>query len=1323
VQLNATVPGGSYLWQDGSTAATYNVATGGAYSVTVTANNCSATDAVQVSFNPFPVVQLGNDTTLCAGQSVLLNATVPGATYLWQNGATTPTLTASTAGVYDVDVTLNGCTTTDAITVGVDPLPVVQLGNDTTICAGQPLTLNATYPGATYLWQDGSTAATINAAGGGLFSVTLDLNGCTASDSRTVSVNPLPAFDLGNDTIVCPGQSVTFDASVPGATYLWHDGSTNATWTASSAIAASVTVTLNGCSTTDAVNVATFNLQVVDLGPDVQVCAGTPVPLGVALPGASYLWSTGATSAMVNATASGTYWVRTTLNGCQVSDTVQVTFIPLPVVQLGNNTMVCPGATMPLDATTPGGSYLWSNGATTATVNAGAGNWSVQVTLNGCAGTDAITIGTWTPPSVALGNDTTLCPGASLNLNASMPGVSYLWQNGSNSSSFLVTTAGNYSVTVTDGNGCTGSDAVIVTYANPQAVDLGNDTTICAGTGLVLDATVTGATYAWSTGATTATITASAAGTYSVSLLQGTCTVNDAITVSVTSAPVVDLGNDTTLCPGATLLLDASVPGASYLWQDASTAGTFTVAAAGTFTVTVTNVNGCSATDAIDVVYASPNAVALGPDQVLCQGASAVLDATLPGSTYLWNTGATTATITVGSTGTYAVQVLQGACSVSDTVEITVLPVPVVDLGNDTTLCPGASIVLDASWPGATYLWSTGTTASTTTVTSSSTVWATATLNGCTANDTVNVTVLNALVLDLGNDTTLCPGASVVLTAQLPGGTTTWSTGTQGPAITVQAAGTYWAEVNVGGCSVSDTLVVDYNPLVPFDLGPDADLCAGNTMVLDATSTPGSSYLWDDGSTSATRTVSTGGTFWASASLGGCTTADSITITLIPLPVVDLGADTSLCPGASLLLDATTTGANYLWSTGATTATVIATPGNWSVTVTVNGCSGSDAISIGTLAAPLADLGNDTTLCDGAVLVLDAGQPGATYLWQNGATTPTIIVPQAGTYGVTVELNGCTASDQVNVAYFTPASVDLGQDTALCPGTTVGWSFNLPSASYLWSDGSTSAQFTTGTAGTVWLMAGAPGCMGTDTVVVSVVPLPQPGLGDDVTGCAGDTVQLSVMPGNAQVLWSSGSTAGSIAVTTGGTYTVSLTLDGCTAVDDVDVVLLPVVVAVDLPGEATLCLGEELVLDATVPNGLHLWSTGDTDARIVVQQPGIYVVAVTGPCINVLDTVVVSEGGCAPFVHVPNAFTPNGDGFNEAFVPVVDGVFESFELQVFDRWGERIFITASPGEAWDGTANGTPVQDGVYVWVLRYKALSVDGVVQERLTGHVTLLR
>lgn len=1460
--LNAFVPGATYIWQDGSTNPTFNVTGAGIYDVDVTLNGCTANDAVQFWYNPYPALDLGNDTTLCAGQTLPMNVFTLGATYQWQNGSPAPSYTVVGPGTYDVDLTLNGCTAQDTIVVSYNPLPGVALGNDTALCDGEQMLLDATTAGATYVWQDGTTASSFNVGSAGVYDVDVTVSGCTANDAITVTFTPLPALELGNDTTVCPGEIVTWDASLPGATYLWNDLSTGSSLTTSTPGSSSVTVTLNGCSSWDGAMLSNFNLQSVNLGNDLIECAGTPVPLSVNVPGATYLWNTNATSNSISVSTTGTYWVEATLNGCTVRDSINVSFTPLPVFSLGNDTSVCPGGAILLDATLPGASYLWSNNSVGATVNAGPGVWSVLVAVNGCSSTDTITVGTWLPPVVSLGNDTTLCPGASMILDATLSGAGYLWQDNSTASTFTVNTAGNYDVTVTDANGCTGSDAITVGYANPGSVFLGNDTTICLGTFLTLDATLPGATYLWSTSAVTPTISVGSGGNYSVVVTQGQCTVADAITVSTAPNPNVSLPNDTTLCAGETLLLNATTPGVSYTWQDGSTSPTFLVSSPAAYTVTVTNANGCTDNDGITVSYAVPGSIDLGNDTSFCAGGNVLLDATLPGSSYTWSTGATSATLNASTSGTYWVEALQGNCAVSDTIVVAVNANPSVTLPNDTTLCPGETLLLDVTTAGVSYAWQDGSTAATFLVNSAGNFSVTVTTaNGCADNNAILVYYAGAGSIALGNDTSFCSGGSALLDATLAGSTYTWSTGATSATITASTSGTYWVEALQGNCAVSDTIVVTVDPVPNVALPNDTTLCVGATLLLDAT-TPGVTYLWQDGSTNSTFLViaagnysvtvasangctdndaitvnyasagainigndtticqgdsimldatlpgatylwstgaasasimvgftgpysviaqvgacsvydtvqvimnmvplasswgndttfcypgtywlpvlpadsylwqdgSTGssfvadqtGLYWVEALYGQCAYHDSINIVVEqPLPI-DLGMDTAICLGTTVLLDATWPGATYLWNTSATTATLAASPPGAYVDVTVNGCTWNYDIGITALPTPTVDLGNDSTLCNGSTITLSAAQPGATYQWQDGSAGATYTTSTDVEAWVDVDLNGCAASDSVNIYFLSPAAVDLGPDTTVCQGASVTLGSPLPGVQYAWSTGSNAPTIIASSAGTYWLNAGIPGCMGSDTIVLAVVQIPQPELGPDLTACEGDTVQLTVIPGAANVLWSDGSNGASIVATASGSVGVQLLLNGCSASDAVEVTFVPTIDVLSLGPDVQHCPGEPLQLDATIAGAAYIWSTGQVSPTITITEPATYWVEVSGSCISASDTIVVAPGDCGLFIYVPNTFTPDGDGFNDMFSAVVTGDLISYSLILFDRWGAAVWETNDPSATWDGVSAGVRAPDGVYVWTIRYKADRPDGIKQERLMGHVTLLR
>ncbi|MBK9176886.1 MAG: gliding motility-associated C-terminal domain-containing protein [Flavobacteriales bacterium] len=1320
--LDVSVPGGTYLWQDGSTADSYTVTGPGNYNVTVTANNCSASDAMNISYNPLPPLDLGPDRSLCDGETAILDATLAGATYLWQDGSNGPTFTVSGPGTYSVGVQLNGCSSTDAVNVTYNPLPVVNLGPDLSFCAGQQATLDASMPGATYLWSDGSTNPTLTVSNAGTYSVDVTVGGCTSSDAADVSVIPLPVVDIGPDQMICPGAFIGLDAATPGATYLWSDGSTGATLVASAAGNYSVQVTVNGCAASDAMTLSHHALPVFDLGLDQTICAGGSATFSANVAGASYLWSTGTSANSIQASTAGSYWLDLTTNGCTVRDSVQLFVTPLPVVSLGNDYSLCPGLTTTLDATAAGGSYLWSTGAMTPSIIVGPGNYAVEVTVNGCSSLDAIVVGAFPAAQVDLGGDVTLCPGDVFMLSAAQAGASYLWHDGSTGPTYLIQTGGAISVQLTDANGCVATDAITATYAAPAPIDLGPDETICMGDAVILDATVPGASYLWSTGAQSPTITVSTAGNYSVVVTQGSCTVSDAITVTTIAAPAFDLGPDQTLCTGDAITLDATVAGGSYQWSTGEQTPTITVNQGGAYAVTVTNAAGCSAADAVSIIEATPDAIDLGADLSLCQGQSAVLDATLPGAAYLWSTGAIAPTLTVSTPGTYWVTATQGNCTVSDTVIIAVQPVPMVNLGNDQTFCDGTSATLDATYPGAAYSWSTGATSPAITVSASGNYSVTVDLNGCTATDAVGITVVTPATFDLGPDLQLCSGDQVVFALGVTGADILWSTGSTTSTITVANTTTVWVQVTQGPCVTSDTVQVFVLNPGAIDLGPDITGCAGDPVVLDAT-LPGATYLWSNGATSAQLNVTASGTYSVIATVAQCTASDQVEVTINPLPVVEIGGDQSICPGFAASFNATTPGASYLWQDGSTAPTyTTAAQEPVSVTVTVNGCSVTDQAQVTVLPLPIVHLGNDTTICEGASLLLDAQLAGATYQWSDGSSGPNLLVTDAGTYQVLVDLNGCTATDAINVAVFSPAALDLGPNQLHCPGEVVTLATGVI-GSHLWSTGATSNAISLSTPGSYWVQVQVAACMVSDTVVIDYVPLVTPDLGGSRVLCAGDTAWLAVDAGAASILWSTGGNADSIAVATTGDYGVTLSLLGCTTTDAIQVRVLEWVDSISLGTDSTYCPDAPLVLDVTTPGASYLWSTGATSSSITVQQEGVYTVQLSGPCIDAAAAMTVTEGVCDPMIHVPNAFTPNGDGINDVFGVSFYGPHRDYALDIFDRWGERIVSYDDPMMTWDGTVGGSPVPDGVYVWKIRYRASTDQGARARELIGHVTVLR
>ena len=227
VLLDASTPGAdAYAWQDGSTAVTLSPGSAGVYWVDVTENGCTARDTVEVFFGTQPTVDLGGAQEHCVGETFTLNAFFAGATYLWQDGSTASTLAVSASGTYSVTVTVGDCEASDDVDLIFHPLPVVDLGPDTTICADTTLTLNVARPGGNYLWENGATTAQRTLVESGLYWVEVTENGCSTTDSLELGLIPLPYVDLGPDFLLCIGTKSVLDATGAGYTYAWNTGDT-----------------------------------------------------------------------------------------------------------------------------------------------------------------------------------------------------------------------------------------------------------------------------------------------------------------------------------------------------------------------------------------------------------------------------------------------------------------------------------------------------------------------------------------------------------------------------------------------------------------------------------------------------------------------------------------------------------------------------------------------------------------------------------------------------------------------------------------------------------------------------------------------------------------------------------------------------------------------------------------------------------------------------------------------------------------------------------------------------------------------------------------
>lgn len=543
-------------------------------------------------------------------------------------------------------------------------------------------------------------------------------------------------------------------------------------------------------------------------------------------------------------TQAGSYSVKLTVSSDQAVATTKtgiltVDPVPTPIISASGPVTFCQGSTVTLTAPS-GYTYLWSTGETTQTIVAStSGNYSVTVTnSNGCNGTSpiqAVVVSNLPTPSITAANSATaFCLGSSLMLQAPTGMTAYQWYangsliNGANSASYSASAAGSYTVLATNSFGCSSlSSAYNVSVdALPSAVVSANSaTTFCQGDSVVLSAP-SGYSYLWSNGATTSSITVKNAGTYSVTVTNanGCAVISSPTTVTVNYIPTMSVATtgSTAFCTGGSVTLTAAGGFASYLWSNGATTQSIIVNATGSFSVTGYTSSGCSSVSSSTAVvvsaFPSASVTANGPT-AFCVGDSVELSAPA-GHSYVWNNGATTQSIVVSQAGNYTVQVTNAsgcqATSAATTVSVNALPVATITASGSTSLCAGDQVTLSAP-AGMSYLWSTGATTQTISVSQAGNYTVQVTnASGCQATSvatTVSLNLVPVATVTANGPTAFCPGDSLELTVSGVG-QILWNTGQTGTSIWAKATGVYSASVtDSNGCTgMSNSISVTLNP-------------------------------------------------------------------------------------------------------------------------------------------------------------------------------------------------------------------------------------------------------------------------------------------------------------------------------------------------------------------------------------------------------------------------------------------------------------------------------------------------------------------------------
>lgn len=1222
----ATPSGGgspyTYSWTTAPVQTT-QTATGlcaGSYSVTLTdVTGCTSTNTV--SFAAPAVLTAAMSSTsascgICNGTATAAGAGGTGAlTYSWSGFPvqTTATATGLCPADYTVTVTdVNNCTTTNTVTVGDVPtitnsasitLATCGVNNDGAIC----VTPAGGVPGYTYLWAPGSgTDACITGLGAGIYTVTIsDAAGC--SDDFLIGLGntggPTVTVTFATDPTCNAGCDGSIDVSAAGNspfTYLWNNGQT--TTTASALCAGSYVAQVSDnvpCITTSPTIILADppQISVTPVVTDVSCSGGNDgniclSPSGGASP-YTFTWSGGQTTSCATGLTAGTYTVVVAdANACDDTLLIPVSEPSLLNVSISSTDALCNGDNNgTATATVTGGTtlytYAWSTGATLPTVvGLSPGNYSVTVTdNNGCTATAtvAITEPAVLIPTVASTNIScnSLCDGtATISPSGGTTAYTYSWLPGGQTSSAITALClGSYAATVTDANGCSATQTVSIT--EPSAISAtvtATDASCFGGCNGSASASVNGGTgaytYSWSPGGqTTSSATGLCAGSYTLTTSDANgCSTNNIFSISaptvlqagITSTPT----SCTSTCNGTATSSAIGGTGAyTYQWSDGQTTATATGLCASTYTLIVSDANGC--TIAQTTTISSPSALTqasavAGATCLVCNGSISVVGSGgTPPYSFFWSTGATTATVTGLCAGLYIDTVMDASGCISvDTIAVSNTTGPVITLGSTNITCFGAcdgtatvATVTGNDGPPWTYLWTPGsqTTQSITGLCPNQYFAQVTDTLGCITFDDVTITeptqfnlgtiVTNATCFGIcdGSITTSATGGTGAYTySWLPGGETTTS-------ITAQCAGNYTLTLtDASNCTLTTTITIGQNTILTPTLTSTNNTCNascdGTASISISGGTAPYTYAWSPGTqtTSAVTGLCAGNYTVNVNDAIGCLSINTVTITEPGVLLANVAGIDPLCNGScNGSITSTPSGGTppytYVWNPGLfTTSAVTGLCGSGSYTLTLidaNNCSATNSVTITdpllfSLGSVITDA-SCTNTCDGSINISPAGGTVPyTFAWSpGGQTTEDITGLCGGNYTVTItDANACANTYTMAVGITTIVISDAGNDTSFCVGgtatltsastnaTSLGW-YLLPAWTPVGVTPSVSVSPAVGnTSYALIAMNGI--CSDTDTVVVTVNNYPVV-IANNTTICSGSSASICASGANS----------------------------------------------------------------------------------------------------------------------------------------------------------------------------------------------------------------
>ncbi|MFZ1703453.1 MAG: gliding motility-associated C-terminal domain-containing protein, partial [Saprospiraceae bacterium] len=1190
------------------------------YTIFANGKECNyVSNVVTITVYPEPTAMIQGLNAVCEGNSTTFTAS-GGSNYVWSSSEGTSSITVSDNTPRTVTVTdANGCTDTETKTLTIHSNPTADIAGDNAVCQGANATFTAS-GGTNYVWSSSEGTSSITVSDNTPRTVTVtDANGCTDTETKTLTINSSPTADIAGANAVCQGSNAIFTAS-GGTNYVWSSSEGTSSITVSDNTPRTVTITdANGCTDTETKTLTIHTNPIASISGDDSVCEGGLVAF-TAMGGDNYIWSSGETMATINVSNAIVRVVTVTdSNGCKDTESKSIIVYPIPNAGSNQNANCYVADVVTMNATETG---TWSFGSVPGSATIDQPN-NPNTTISGF----------------------------------SVPGIyELIWSNGNCQS--MVT------ITVGDNCDCPVGVHTITGPSITQACGIFASVNIVGN-----DADPSGGEYRWeyklnSGGYTSATGANTNKDYVTSALMEGTHTFRRVYTVTVNGKecvynsntiqinvfpePTATITGDDSVCEGGIVTFTAS-GGSDYFWSSGEITAGISVNDNTLRTVTVTDVNGCSdITSKILTLHNNPIAVINGNDSV-CEGGDVIFTA-IGGTDYLWSSGEMSAGISVNDNTPRTVTVTDvNGCSDVASKTLTIHTNPTATISGNNAICEGESVVFTASG-GINYLWSSSETIATINVIDDISRTVTVTdSNGCTDTE-MKILVVHP-VPNAGSDMSINCFSSDIATMNA-NGSGTWTLGSVPGSVTITQP--FNPNTTISGFGVAGVYELIWSngncdDIVIISVGDDCDCPSGTNAVtqplvnqacgtyssvslLGDDATPaGGEYLWEYKLNNGIYSNATGvhnNKDYSTIALNEGTHifrrvytvtingkecvyySNIIQIVVFPEPIASISGDDSVCEGGNVTFTASG-GIDYLWSSGETSAGIIVND-NMPRTVTVtdvNGCSDVTSKTLTIFTKPTAIINGSNSICEGENSTFTASG-GIDYLWSSGETSAGIIVNDNTPRTVTVtDVNGCSDVTSKTLIIHSSPTVVISGDDSVCDGGSVTFTAS-GGTDYLWNSGETIASITVNdNSNRTVTVTDINGCIASATKSIMVHQNPIAVISGNDSVCEGSSVTFTASGGD-QYIWSSGETLADISVSDEVVRSVTITdINGCSDEASKSLTLLSKPIAA-ISGNDYICTGGSALFTASGGDA-YRWSSGENTNTIIVANATIRTVTVT----------------------------------------------------------------------------------------------------------------